>query len=294
MGSMFLYLVLSGLTNGSLYALLALGLVIIYKATTVVNFAHGEVFMMGGFFAYTFYVLLGLAYPASLLLAVALSLLLGMVTERLAYRPLIKASAISMVLASVGFSFVLRGVARVTWGGKGDFIPFPPIFSYDPIVLGSLLITPQQLIILSGALMCMGVFAAFFRWTKLGKMMQATAENQRAAALVGIRVERVFAIIWGVGACVGALAGVLMAPVTLLYPDIGATLLVKAFASAVLGGFGNLPGAALGGLSMGVIENLAGGYLHTSLVDISAFLVIMLVLVVRPTGFFGAKAVRKV
>ncbi|MBI3325704.1 MAG: branched-chain amino acid ABC transporter permease [Nitrospinae bacterium] len=291
---MLFYLMLSGLTNGSLYALVAMGLVIIYKATAVVNFAHGEVFMMGGFFGYTFHVLLGLPYPASLLLAVGLSLLLGVVTERVAYRPMIKASVISLVLASVGFSFVLKGIARVPWGGKGDFIPFPPVFSYDPIVFGSLLITPQHLIILTSALACMGLFAAFFRWTKLGKMMQATAENQRAAALVGIRVERVFASIWGAGACVGAVAGVLMAPVTLLYPDIGATLLVKAFASAVLGGFGSLPGAVLGGLTMGLVENLAGGYLDTSLVDISPFLVMILVLILWPTGFFGARAIRKV
>src|SRR2546428_34691 len=163
-----------------------MGLVVVYKATTVVNFAHGELFMVGGFLAYTFHVLLKLGYVVSLVLAVA------------------------------------------------------------------------------------------------------------AALLAGIRVDRVYAFTWAAGAATGAAAAVLMAPLTFVYPDVGSPLLVKAFAAAVLGGFGSLPGAVLGGFSIGLIENLAGGYIHTSFTDISAFLVIMVVLVVRPTGFFGPRAVRRI
>ena len=288
------YLVVSGLTTGSLYALVAMGLVIVYKATTVVNFAHGELFMIGGFLAYTFHVLLKLGYVVSLVLAVAAALVLGLVTERLAYRPLMRAPAISVVLAAVGFSFVLKGAARQIWGGLGDYMPFPPVVATPAITLGGLILVPQQLVVLAGALVCMGLFTAFFTWTRTGKMMQATAENAKAARLVGIRVDRVYAFTWGVGAATAAAAAVLMAPLTFVYPDVGSPLLVKAFAAAVLGGFGSLLGAVLGGFSIGLIENLAGGYINTSFTDISAFLVIMLVLIVRPTGFFGPRAVRRI
>ena len=288
------YLVVSGLTTGSLYALVAMGLVVVYKATTVVNFAHGELFMIGGFLAYTFHVLLKLGYVVSLVLAVAAALVLGLVTERLAYRPLMRAPAISVVLAAVGFSFVLKGAARQIWGGLGDYMPFPPVVATPAITLGGLILVPQQLVVLAGALVCMGLFTAFFTWTRTGKMMQATAENAKAARLVGIRVDRVYAFTWGVGAATAAAAAVLMAPLTFVYPDVGSPLLVKAFAAAVLGGFGSLPGAVLGGFSIGLIENLAGGYINTSFTDISAFLVIMLVLIVRPTGFFGPRAVRRI
>lgn len=291
---MFYHLLVTGLSNGSLYALVGLGLVVIYKATAVVNFAHGEVFMLGGFLAYTFHVLLGLPYFLALVLALLGSLLVGMLTERCAYRPLMRSSIVSMVLASVGFSFILRGTARYFWGGKGDFIPFPPVFTYEPIMLGELLLTPQSLVTLAGSLVIMGLFAAFFRLTKMGKMMQATAENQRAAALVGIRIARVFAIIWGVGAVVGAAAGVLMAPLTLLYPDMGGMLLIRSFAAAVLGGFGSLPGAVVGGFVVGLVENLAAGYIATSLQDIAPFVVIILVLILRPTGLFGTANITKV
>jgi branched-chain amino acid transport system permease protein len=290
----FAYLLVSGLASGCLYALVAVGLVVVYKSTTVVNFAHGELFMVAGFFAYTLHVLLRVPYLAALLLAVLASFALGMLTERLAYRPLMHAPTISLVLAAVGFSFVLKGLARQIWGGRGDYIPFPPLLGTDPIIFGEIVLVPQQLVVVAATIICMLLFAAFFRWTRTGKTMQATAENAKAARLVGIRVDRVYALTWGLGAAAAGVAAVLMAPLTFVYPDIGMSLLVKAFAAAVLGGFGSLPGAILGGLSVGVIEQLAGGYLHTSLMEISAFVIIMAVLIVRPTGFLGARGLRRV
>ncbi len=291
---MFFHLFVSGLSNGGLYALIALGLITIYRATLVVNFAQGEVFMLGAFFGYMFHVTLGLPYPASLACAIALSLLLGMVTERIAYRPLIRASVVSLVLASVGFSFLLKGFARVTWGGKGDYLTFPPIFAFRPLQFMGLLLIPQNLVILGGALAFMIILWAFFRYTKMGKMMRATAENQRAASLVGIRIERVFAVIWGVGTCLGGVAGLLMAPVTFLYPDMGGTLLIQAFASAILGGFGSMPGAVLGGFIVGLIESLTGGYLGSQYITATPFVIILAVLVLRPAGLLGTRAVVKV
>jgi branched-chain amino acid transport system permease protein len=194
----------------------------------------------------------------------------------------------------VGFSFLLKGFARVTWGGQGDYVRFPPIFSFPPIQVMGLLIVPQNLVILGGALAFMAILWAFFRYTKLGKMMRAAAENQRAAALVGIRIERVFAVTWGVGTCLGAVAGLLLAPVTFLYPDMGATLIIQAFAAAILGGFGSMPGAVLGGFLVGLVESFVGGYLGTQLITAAPFVIIIAVLIVRPTGLLGTRTVVKV
>jgi branched-chain amino acid transport system permease protein len=286
-------LVVSGLANGGIYALVAMGLVVIYKATTVVNFAHGEGFMLAGFIAYTLYVALGLPYAAALLVAVLGAAAMGVATERLAFRPLLRASIVSLVLATTGFSFLLRGVARYLWGGKGTDVAFPPVFEVRAFQLGDVIVTSQHLIVLGGVVATMLLFVAFFRWTRLGKMMRATAENPRAAALVGIRVERISSITWGVGVALGGVAAVLAAPLTLLYPDMGGPLLIRAFAAALLGGLGSLAGAALGGFSLGVVENLAGGYVDSSLTDVAPFLLIILVLLLRPAGLLGRRATVK-
>ncbi|MCC7274831.1 MAG: branched-chain amino acid ABC transporter permease [Alphaproteobacteria bacterium] len=288
------YLVLSGITTGALYALVALGVVIVFKATGTVNFAHGDLFMIGGFLAFTFHVLMGLPYLVALALAVAAGFGIGILTDRIAFRPLMRANLVSLVLATVGFSFILKGIARSVWGGKADLFAFPPLISPDPIFLGPLIIIPQQLVAIGGAALVMGAFAAFFRLTRIGKMMQATADNPKAATLVGIRTDRVYMYAFGVGAAVAASAAVLMAPLTLLYPDIGFVLFIKGFAAAVLGGLSSLPGAVVGGLVVGVVEALAGGYINSSFLEVSAFVVIMVVLVLRPTGLFGATAVRRV
>jgi branched-chain amino acid transport system permease protein len=287
-------LLVSGLANGGIYALVAMGLVVVYKASAVVNFAHGEGFMLAGLIAYTLYVIAGLPYAVALVGAVAGACVLGMLTERIAFRPLLRASVVSLVLATTGLSFLLKGVARQIWGGRGSDLAFPPVFAFQPLMLGDLVLTAQSLVVMAGAVVTMLGFLLFFRYTLLGKMMRATAENQRAAALCGIRVERISAITWGVGVALGGVAAVLAAPLTLLYPDMGGPLLIRAFTAALLGGMGSLSGAVLGGLSLGVIENLAGGYVDTSLTEVAPFLLIILVLVVRPQGFFGRPDVVKV
>src|SRR5262249_30052115 len=155
--------------------------------------AHGDLFMVGGFLAYTLHVMLGVPYVPSLALAVALTFGVGLLTDRIAFRPLMKSNMVALVLATVGFSFLLKGIGRAIWGGRGDYLPFPPLIGYDPIVLpGDIVIIPQQLVVLAGALAVMLVFAAFFRLTRAGKMMQATADNAKAATLVGIRTDRVY------------------------------------------------------------------------------------------------------
>ncbi|MGF7160814.1 branched-chain amino acid transport system permease protein [Rhodoligotrophos appendicifer] len=291
---MLAYALSSGITSGALYALVAVGLVLCYRTTGHINFSHGELFMLGGFFAFTLHVLMGLPYLPSLLLAVAGAFLLGIITDILVYRPLIKSPPLTMVMATVGLSFVLKGIGRYFWGGEGEVVPFPPLVSPSPVIFGGIAVFPQQLVVIASALLCMGILTIFFNRTRAGKMMQATAESAHAAALVGIRVKRVYMYTWGAGAALAGIAAVFMAPLTLLTPDIGLNLLLKAFAATILGGLGSMPGAILGGFLVGLFESFAGTYLSSSLQDVSAFVIIMLVLIIRPTGILGARGRREV
>lgn len=291
----FSYLMATGISTGALYALVALGIVVIYKSTQVVNFAHGEMFMLGGFFAYTFHVMLGWNYLLSLGLSVVLAFALGVLVDRIAFRPLMQRNnLVSVLLAMIGLSFVLKGIARWLWGGKGDYLTFPPLVSPTPLSFGGIMVMSQQLVVLVAACAVMLVFGLFFKFTRAGRFMQATADNPKAAKLVGLRTDRVYMYTFGVGAMVAAAAAVLMAPLTLLYPDIGFNLFIKAFAAAVLGGLTSIPGAVVGGFLIGIIEQLAAGYIHTSMQEVAAFIVIMVVLVFIPTGLFGQRRLRKV
>ncbi len=289
------YLVATGISTGALYALVALGIVVIYKATQVVNFAHGEMFMLGGFFAFTFHVMLGWPYLPSFVLAVALAFAVGIAVDRIAFRPLMqRQTLVSVLLVMIGLSFVLKGVARWLWGGKGDYLTFPPLISPEPLSFAGIMVMSQQLVVLGAACAVMIVFALFFKLTRAGRFMQATADNPKAAKLVGLRTDRVYMYTFGVGSAVAAAAAVLMAPLTLLYPDIGFMLFIKAFAAAVLGGLTSIPGAVVGGFLIGIIEQLAAGYLHTAMQEVAAFIVIMIVMIFIPTGLFGLGRVRKV
>jgi branched-chain amino acid transport system permease protein len=287
------YLLLSGLTTGSIYGLVALGIVLVYKATGTINFAHGDQLMIAGFLAYTLHVMLHLPYLVSLAGAVVGSFLLGALTERIAFRSVLRGSLINVVLATLGLSFVLKGFARLTWGGIGDYLSFPPLVPPDPILIGDIILLPQQLVVTFGALGVMGLFALFFRLTTIGKAMQATADNPKAARLVGIRVEHVHMLAFAVGAAIAGAGATLMAPITLLYPDIGFSLFIKGFAAAVLGGLTSLPGALVGGIAIGVTEALAAGYIHSSFLEVSAFIAIMATLVLRPRGLMGGPPPRR-
>src|ERR1700730_5590598 len=259
---LFSYLLLSGITTGALYALVAIGLVVVNKSTGIINFAQGELFMFCGFVAWMVHVQFGQAYPFAVFAAIAIGFLLGVVTERVAFRSLAKTDVVGLVLATVGLAFVLRGSARMIWGGKGDYLSFPPITSPEPVMIGTIMVVPQQMAALAGAIVIMLVFGAFFRFTRAGKIMRATADNSKAATLVGISIENVYTLAFGTGAAIAAAAAVLAAPLTLLYPDMGFAFFIKGFAAAVLGGLTSLPGAVLGGFCIGIIEALAGGYIN--------------------------------
>ena len=291
----FSYLVATGLTTGALYALIALGIVVVYRATKVVNFAHGEMFMIAGFIAWTAHVTMHLPYLVSMLIATGFAFLLGLVLYQVSFRPLVRLKDLNpILLVMVGVAFVLKGTARDLWGGKGDYLTFPPLVSPVPIEIGGIMVMSQQLVVLAASLVVMIGLLAFFRYTRAGKFMQASADNPKAALLVGLRVDRIHMYTFGVGAAIAGISATLMAPLTLLYPDMGFIFFIKGFAAAVLGGLASVPGAIVGGILIGVSEQLAAGYIHTSLQEVAAFVVIMFVLIFIPNGLFGGKAVRDV
>jgi branched-chain amino acid transport system permease protein len=278
-----------------LYALIALGIVVVYRATNVVNFAHGEMFMLAGFIAWTAHVALGFSYLPSVAIAVASAFVFGLVIYQVAFRPLMKPNDLNpILLVMIGLSFVLKGIARDLWGGKGDYLTFPPLVAPTPIEFGGIILMAQQLVVLGAAILIMLALLALFRFTRAGKFMQATADNPKAARLVGLRLDRVYMYTFGVGAAVAGISAALMAPLTLLYPDMGFALFIKGFAAAVLGGLTSIHGAIVGALLLGVAEQMAAGYIATGLQEVAAFVVIVLVMTFIPNGLFGTRPVRRV
>ena len=284
------HVVVSGLATGSIYALMALALVIIYNATRTLNFAQGEMLMVSTFVAWT---ALGAGLPlvASVLVAVAAAAGLALVIERLVIRRTISATHWDVLIVTLGLSLVLRAGAGVVW--SHDEFPFPSFFPASPLALGPVRLAPVSLGIIGASLALMAALYALFTWTRLGRAMRAVAQNPRAARLMGISVERVYSVSWVLAAAVGAVAGVLIAPVVFLSSTMG-LVVINGFTAAVIGGFGSMPGAVAGGMLLGVLENLAPLYLPAGIRYSVPFLVLILILVVRPAGLFGRVERRKV
>ena len=283
--------VVSGLATGCVYALIALGFVLIFKATDVVNFAQGEFVMASGFISYTLLIRGGLPYWLVLISTIVVSGCMGVILERVVVRPIMNAPIFSIVIATIGASTVLRSSAGIVYGY--DVLPLPTIFSKDPVRLGILTFTPMDAGVISFSLVIMVVLYLFFKLTKTGTAMRATAQSQTAARLMGVSVSRIFSLTWAISAAIGGVAGVLIAPIIYLDPNLG-FIGVKAFAGAILGGFGSIPGAIVGGMLLGVIENLSGYFFNAGIKQVSTYILLIVVLVVRPAGLFGAAPVRKV
>jgi len=283
--------IISGLATGSLYALAALGLVLIFKTSDVVNFAQGEMAMFGTFIMFTFLKAGGLPYWGAFVLALAFAFLMGTAIERTVLRPLAQAPLISVLIATLGLMQIINGVAGWIWGYQAK--PFPAAVSGSPISLGSLIITLPDLVNLLVSLVVMAGFFLLFKFTKLGVAMRAVAENRVAARLMGIPTDRILSLTWGLGGILAATAGILIAPVTNLDINMMADMQIKAFTAAVLGGFTSLPGAVVGGLTLGVVENIVGQFVP-QLKTPFAFALIVLVLVIKPTGLMGTVQRKKV
>ena len=288
----FIQQLVSGIALGCVYGLIALGFVLIYKATEVVNFAQGDLMMLGGFFAYTFISLLGFSYWSGFVLAVVTMGLLGMLIERLLVRPILGYPQFAIVMATIGLGYFLRSAAGMIWGTDDLKIDNP--FASGVIRIGNLVLAHDKLSVIVATVILCALLYVFFNQTRLGTAMRATSENMLAAYYMGIPVKRVVSLIWAISAMVAACAGVLLAPITFIHTNVGLALGLKAFPAAVLGGFGSIPGALAGGVIIGVIETLAGFYLAAGWKDVAPYLVLLGVLLLRPQGLFGMVARKKV
>ena len=282
---MLLQLTISGIAQGAIYALIALSLTVVYRATTIVNFGHGDFVMAGAFVVYVLVIMIGLPYVPAAFLAIIILFALGVAISRGFIDPIKAGPHIGFAMMSISIGYVLRGGARTLWGR--EVLPMPQVFDIEPIFFGDVVFTGDALFICAIVAVLMVIFFLIFYRTTIGTVIQAVYQSERGATLIGINVRSFHEIMWGVGLGMGAMAGILIAPISLLHPDLGASFLIRGFAAMTLGGFGSLGGAVLGGLLLGVAEQVFGAYLNSALIDITAYLVIVAVLVIRPAGLFG-------
>jgi branched-chain amino acid transport system permease protein len=288
-----LQLLISGLSQGCIYGLIALGFVLIYKATETVNFAQGELMMLGAFAGLVASAWLGLPYWVALLLAVLVMVVLGMAVERLVLRPILGQPAFAIVMVTIGVGYVARGLVTMVPGVGTETYTLPTPFKDELVRAGGLIISAEHLVVIGATVVLCLLLFGLFRFTRIGVAMQAASQNQLAAYYMGIPVKRLNGLIWGISAAVAAVAGVLLAPITFVHANLG-FIGLKAFPAAVIGGFGSLPGAILGGLVIGLVESLAGFYLPEGFKDIAAYVVVLVMLMVMPNGLFGEKLRKKV
>ena len=264
---------------------------LIYKATELVNFAQGDLLMLGAFVCYMFVVWYGMGYWVAFALAIALVGLFGAALDATVLRRVIGQPQFAVVMLTIGLGAMFRSAASITWGSEIYTLPTP--FSAKTTRLAGVSVSHEYAAIIVGTVLLCGVLYAFFTHSRVGVAMQAASQNQLAAYYMGIPVKRMFSLIWAISAGVAAIAGVLLAPVSLIDINLG-FIGLKAFAAAVLGGFGSIPGALVGGITIGLIELFSGAYLPLGFKDVAAYIVLLLVLAIRPQGIFGTVGRKKV
>ena len=288
-----LQLLISGAAQGCIYGLIALGFVLIYKATETVSFAQGDLMMVGAFGGLMAMTLMGFPYWVAVPAAIVGMGFFGALIERLVIRPILGQPAFSIIMLTIGVGYVLRGLITMIPNIGTDTHTLEVPYAGEVLKLGALVGSAEQgVVIVATAALC-GALFALFRYTKLGIAMQAASQNQLAAYYMGIPVQRINGLVWGLAAAVAAIAGLLLAPITFVHANMG-FIGLKAFPAAVVGGFGSLPGAIVGGLVIGIVEAVAGFYLPEGFKDIAPYIVVLLMLVLKPNGLFGEKLRKKV
>ncbi len=283
----------SGLALGCVYGLIALGFVLIYKATEVVNFAQGELMMLGAFVAYTLIGPLQWPYLAGVATAVAATALLGVVFERAVLRPIEGEPTIAIVMVTLAVGMIARGVASMLPGWGTDTHRLPNPYQGQLVDLFGMRWSMEHVTIVGATIMLCGALYWFFRSARIGLAMRAISQNQLAACYVGIPVSRINALVWALSAAIAAVAGILVAPITFVHVNMG-HIGIMAFPAAVIGGFGSIPGAVVGGLILGVTEAMAGLHLPEGFKDIAPHALVLLVLLLKPSGLFGERLRKKV
>jgi len=282
---------ITGITVGSAYALVGLGFAIIYNASDVVNFAQGEFVMIGAMSA-IFLNAAGVPYVVALGLAIVITVAVGMALEKFAIEPARNASVVSTIIITIGASILLRGAALLIWGK--DIYGLKPFTGEQTIHIGPATMLPQNLWVMGCTAISVILVKYFFDHTKTGKAILACSYNKKAAYLVGINVKKMLLISYGLSACLGAIAGILIAPITFFTYNAGVMLGLKGFSAAILGGMGNPMGAVAGGLMLGLLESIGAGLISSGYKDAIAFIIILLVLFFRPSGLFGKSAWERV
>ncbi len=300
MSDLLLQATASGIVTGCVYALVALSLVIVYKSTDVVNFAGGELLMLGGYIALLALTYFELSYPLMFVTVIAAMYLVGALFERIPlntirgrrYARNAEADLVPLVVATIGLGYLLKGAVRVVPYTE-EVRRLPPLMSGPPVFIGDVILQQQDIAIIVVTLLVMVALTAFFGWTRIGKALRATSQNPRAAALIGIPVKSMRMIAWGLAAGLAGIAGILLSPKLLMTPDMG-NVVMLAFAAAIIGGFSSLAGCVVGGIILGVVQNFVGILISPQTMAVTPFFVIMLILVLRPQGLFGELAFKKV
>jgi branched-chain amino acid transport system permease protein len=289
----FLQLLISGVSLGCIYALIALGFVLIYKATETVNFAQGELMMLGAFAGLALMEVGGLPFAAAAVLAVVAMAVFGALLERVAIRPILGQPQFTIVMLTIGLGYMARGLMSMLPRYGSDTHALPAPYKGEVWNLGELVISVEQMVVIVVTLALCGALYLMFSYSRIGIAMQAASQNQLAAYYMGIPVRKLNSLVWGLSAAVAAIAGLLLAPFTFVHVNMG-FIGLKAFPAAVVGGFGSLPGAVVGGLLIGLVEALAGFYLPEGFKDIAAYVVVLVMLVIKPNGLFGGTLRKKV
>ena len=296
MGSLlhqFLQQLINGISLGSIYALIALGYTMIYGILKLINFAHGDIYMLGAYFGFVATTMFGFSFLPAILFAMACAAVAGIIIERIAYRPMRNAPRIAILITAIGVSFLLEyGMMLIATPQPRTF---PAVFSADVYHLGPLVVNSQQVVILVSAIILMSVLTYIVQYTKIGKAMRAVSFDTDAARLMGINIDRVISATFALGSALAAAGGVL---VGIYYnsidPLMGMVPGIKAFVAAVLGGIGIIPGAMVGGILLGIIEIFGKAYISSQVADAIVFAVLIVVLLVKPTGLFGKNIQEKV
>ena len=288
-----LQLLISGIAQGCIYGLIALGFVLIYKATETVSFAQGELMMLGAFGGLAAMTFFGFPYWLSVLSTLAGMALFGMLLERLVIRPILGQPAFSVVMLTIGIGYMLRGLITMIPGIGTETHTLPVPYKDQIWKLAGLVLNVEQMVVIAVTSILCALLYLLFRYSKLGIAMQAASQNQLAAYYMGIPVRQLNGVAWGLASAVAAVAGLLLAPITFVHANMG-FIGLKAMPAAVVGGFGSLPGAIVGGLLIGIVESLSGFYLPDGFKDTAAYVVVLILLVVKPNGLFGEKLRKKV
>ena len=289
----FLQLVISGVAQGCIYGLIALGFVLIYKATETVSFAQGELMMLGAFCGLALLTVVGMPFWLAVPCAIAAMAAFGFGVERAVIRPILGQPAFSIIMLTIGLSYLARGFVTMIPGIGTETHTLPVPYKDAVWRAGALVLNVEQMVVIAAtAVLCAGLFA-MFKYSKLGMAMQASSQNQLAAYYMGIPVKTLNGLVWGLAAAVAAIAGLLLAPITFVHANMG-FIGLKAFPAAVVGGFTSLPGAIVGGLVIGIVESLSGFYLPDGFKDTAPYVVVLIMLMVKPNGLFGEKLRKKV